>query len=213
MTSPNKPTSKPSKGKNDDNLMFDTGVLDEQEVEVEKTLIEIKAAKPKVRGVMIQEPSEYTTTTTTTTPAASKPSQDKGKAKMIESEEPLKMKPKDQVLFNEQEAIRLQAQFDEEERIAREKEEANATLIAQWNDIQDKVETDYELAQRLQAEEQKELTIEEKVNKFVNMDTELVEGGEIREEESSSKRACDEIEQEPIKKQKVDDDKEREYLQ
>ncbi|GJW33365.1 putative ribonuclease H-like domain-containing protein [Tanacetum coccineum] len=44
-----------------------------------QTLIEIKAAKPKVRWVMIQEPSE--TTTTTTTPAASKPSQDKGKAK------------------------------------------------------------------------------------------------------------------------------------
>ncbi|GJY99079.1 putative ribonuclease H-like domain-containing protein [Tanacetum coccineum] len=59
---------------------------DEQEVEVKK----IKAAKPKVRGVMIQEPSEFTTTTTTTTPAASKPSHDKGKAKMIESEKPLK---------------------------------------------------------------------------------------------------------------------------
>ncbi|GKE15623.1 hypothetical protein Tco_1423200, partial [Tanacetum coccineum] len=82
-----------------------------------QTLIEIKAAKPK----------------------------DKGKAKMIESEEPLKMKLKDQVLFDEQKAIRLQAQFDEEERIAREKEEANAALITQWNDIQDKVETDYEL--------------------------------------------------------------------
>ncbi|GKA80507.1 hypothetical protein Tco_0787199 [Tanacetum coccineum] len=121
--------------RNDDNLMFDIGVLDEQEVKVEKivitaevttesaitttvdeltlaqTLIEIKAAKTKVRGVMIQEPSEFTTTTTTITPAASKPSQDKGKAKMIESEEPLKMKPKDQVLFDEQEAIRLQAQL------------------------------------------------------------------------------------------------------
>ncbi|GJT41395.1 hypothetical protein Tco_0941260 [Tanacetum coccineum] len=121
-----------TQGKNDDNLMFDIGVLDEQEVEVKKvvntaevttesattttvdeltmaqTLIEIKAAKPKVRGVMIQEPSEITTTITTT-PAASKPSQDKGKAKMIKSEEPLKMKLKDQVLFDEQQAITLQA--------------------------------------------------------------------------------------------------------
>ncbi|GKB53408.1 hypothetical protein Tco_0904161 [Tanacetum coccineum] len=77
-----------------------------------------------------------------------------------------KMKKKDQVLFDEQEAIRLQAQFDEEERIAREKEEVNAALIAQWNDIQDKVETDYELAQRLQAEEQEELTIEKKSKLF-----------------------------------------------
>ncbi|GJT35018.1 putative ribonuclease H-like domain-containing protein [Tanacetum coccineum] len=60
----------------------------------------------------------------------------------------------------------LQAQFDKEERITREKEEANAALIAQWNDIQDKVETNYELAQRLQAEEQEELTIEEKSKLF-----------------------------------------------
>ncbi|GKE49126.1 hypothetical protein Tco_1480384 [Tanacetum coccineum] len=67
--------------------------------------------------------------------------------------EPLKMKKKDQVLFDEQEALRLQAQFDKEERIAREKEEVNVALISQWNDIQDKAETDYELAQRLQAEE------------------------------------------------------------
>ncbi|GJV11885.1 hypothetical protein Tco_1353426 [Tanacetum coccineum] len=51
------------------------------ELTLAQTLIEIKAAKPK----------------------------DKGKAKMIESEEPLKMKPKDQVLFDKQEAIRLQA--------------------------------------------------------------------------------------------------------
>ncbi|GJW92898.1 putative ribonuclease H-like domain-containing protein [Tanacetum coccineum] len=106
-----------TQGRNDDNLMFETYVLDGQEVKVEKvvstaevttksatttideltlaqTLIEIKAAKPKVRGVMIQEPSEFTTTTTTTTPAASKPSHDKGKAKMIEFEESLKMKAK-----------------------------------------------------------------------------------------------------------------------
>ncbi|GJT93584.1 hypothetical protein Tco_1082429 [Tanacetum coccineum] len=106
-------------GRNDDNLMFDTGVLDEQEVEVEKTLIEIKAAKPKVRGVMIQEPSEFTTTTK---PAASKPSHDKGKAKMIESEKPLKKK--DQIMYDQEVALNLQAQLqaeleEEEERLTR----------------------------------------------------------------------------------------------
>ncbi|GKA63197.1 hypothetical protein Tco_0762803 [Tanacetum coccineum] len=115
----------------------------------------------------------------------------------------------------------------------------------------DKVETDYELAQRLQAEEQEELTIEEKsklfqqllekrrkhfaakraeerrnrppikaqqrsimVNTFVDMDTELVGGSEIREEgsetkeKSSFKRAGDELEQEPSKKHKMEDDNE-----
>ncbi|GJR88008.1 hypothetical protein Tco_0212019 [Tanacetum coccineum] len=137
-----------TQGRNDDNLMFDTSVSDEHEVEVEKvvstaevttdsattttvdeltlarTLIEIKAAKPKVRGVMIQEPSEFTTTTTTTTPAASKSLHDKGKAKMSEPEEPLKKKD------------------------------------------QDKAETDYELAQRLQQEEQESLSIKEKSKLF-----------------------------------------------
>ncbi|GJR84810.1 hypothetical protein Tco_0155595 [Tanacetum coccineum] len=151
---------------------------------------------------------------------------------MIESEEPLKMKPKDQVLFNEQEAIRLQAQFDEEERITREKGEANAALIAQWNDIQDKSKLFQQLlekrrkhfvAKRAKERRSKPPTKAQqrklfenamkRVNKFVDMDTELVEGNEIREEESSSKRAGDELEQEPTKKQKVDDDKEREYLQ
>ncbi|GKF26668.1 hypothetical protein Tco_0082562, partial [Tanacetum coccineum] len=141
-----------TQGRNDDNLIFDTCVLDEQEVEVEKvvstaevtiesattktvneltlaqTLIEIKAAKPKVRGVMIQEPNEFTTTTTTTTtPVASKPLQDKGKAKMIESEEPLKKK--EQIRLDEELALKLQAEEEEQARLAREKaekdEEAN----------------------------------------------------------------------------------------
>ncbi|GKF29944.1 hypothetical protein Tco_0096286 [Tanacetum coccineum] len=55
-----------------------------------------------------------------------------------------------------------QAEFDEEERIAREKDEANIALTKEWNDIQARAETDYELAKRLQAQEQEELTVEEK---------------------------------------------------
>ncbi|GKD42438.1 hypothetical protein Tco_1267083 [Tanacetum coccineum] len=132
-----------TQGRNDYYLMFDTGLLDKQEVEVDKvvstvevaidsattttideltlaqTLIEIKAAKPKVREVMIQEPREFTTTKTT--PAASKPSQDKGKAKMIESEKPLKKK--DQIMYDQEVALNLQAQLqaelEEEERLTR----------------------------------------------------------------------------------------------
>ncbi|GJW84477.1 hypothetical protein Tco_0157622 [Tanacetum coccineum] len=64
-----------------------------------------------------------------------------------------------------------------------------------------------------------------RVNIFVDMDTELVEGSEVRTEgsevraeaeiaqESSSKRAGTELEQESIKKQKVDEDKETAELQ
>ncbi|GJU56264.1 hypothetical protein Tco_1229978 [Tanacetum coccineum] len=233
--------------------MFGVHDLDGDEVFVETKETVVNAAtititavtRPKPKGLVIQEQEQASTPITS--------SKDKGKGIMVE--EPLKMKKKDQVLFDEQEAIRPQAQFDKEERIAREKEKVNDALNAQWNDIQDKVETDYELAQNLQAEEQEELTIEEKsklfqqlfekrrnhfatkraeerrnrpptkaqqrsimVNTFVVMDKKLVEGSEVREEgsetreESSSKRAGDELEQEPSKKKKVDDDKETEEL-
>ncbi|GJY36368.1 reverse transcriptase domain-containing protein [Tanacetum coccineum] len=154
-----------TQGRNDDNLMFDTGVLDEQEVKVEKvvstaevttasattttvdeltlaqTLIEIKAAKPKAvttaatttttavtrpkaRGVVVQEPSEFTTTTSPSQPSQLPQAKDKGKAKMVEPEKPLKKK--DQILIDEEIAQRLQeelqAELEEEERLERQKE-------------------------------------------------------------------------------------------
>ncbi|GJW18782.1 hypothetical protein Tco_0026218 [Tanacetum coccineum] len=69
-------------------------------------------------------------TSTTTKTISSQPSQakvqDKGKEKMIEPEKLLKKK--DQISFDEQEAIRLQAEFDEEYILAREKDEANVAL-------------------------------------------------------------------------------------
>ncbi|GJX11634.1 hypothetical protein Tco_0201493 [Tanacetum coccineum] len=111
-------------------------------------------------GILLQEPSESITTTTTIII----PSKDKGKGIMVE--EPLKMKKKDQISFDEQEAIRLQAEFDEEVRLAREKDKANVALIEEWNDIQANINADYQLAQRLQAREQEELTIEERAKLF-----------------------------------------------
>ncbi|GJS41924.1 hypothetical protein Tco_0566967 [Tanacetum coccineum] len=153
-----------TQGRNDDNLMFDIGVLDDQEVEVEKvvttakvttastttttvdeltlaqTLIEIKAARPKavrttatttttavtrlkVRGVVVQEPSEFTTTTSQ--PSQLPQAKDKGNAKMVEPEKPLKKK--DQIFIDEEIAQslqeELQAKLEEEERLARQKEE------------------------------------------------------------------------------------------
>ncbi|GKD33959.1 hypothetical protein Tco_1249468, partial [Tanacetum coccineum] len=67
---------------------------------------------------------------------------------------------------DEKEAKRLQAEFDEEERLAREKDEANVALTEEWDDIQAKIEADHELAQRLQAEEEEELSVEEKAKKI-----------------------------------------------
>nr|GEV39003.1 hypothetical protein [Tanacetum cinerariifolium] len=62
------------------------------------------------------------------------------------------------------------AAFDEEERLAREKakkiEKANIVLIETWDDIQAKIDADHQLAERMQAQEQKELSIAEKATLF-----------------------------------------------
>ncbi|GKF14157.1 hypothetical protein Tco_0055619 [Tanacetum coccineum] len=64
----------------------------------------------------------------------------------------------------------LRAELIEEERLARQKEkEANIALIESWDNIQAMMEAYFELAQRLQAEEQGEITIEERSRLFVEL--------------------------------------------
>ncbi|GKA20368.1 hypothetical protein Tco_0700357 [Tanacetum coccineum] len=189
---------------NDDNLMFDTCVLEEQEKEVvekevsaadpvttagevvttanvkvttanaptttideftlAQTLIEIKAAKPKAvtsaattttttrpkaRGVVVQEPSEFKTTSSPLQASQLPQAKDKGKAKMVEPEKPLKKK--DQIAMDEEVArnleAQLQAKLEEEERISRLKEEkANIALLESWDNIQAMMDADFQLA-------------------------------------------------------------------
>nr|GEW67248.1 copia protein [Tanacetum cinerariifolium] len=84
-----------------------------------------------------------------------------------------------------------------------------------WDDIQAKIDSDYQLPQGLQEEEQEELTDEEKerlVNTIIDYKTELVveslKEAEAEVTEGSSKRAGEELEHENAKKQKMGDDKE-----
>ncbi|GJT79870.1 hypothetical protein Tco_1054212 [Tanacetum coccineum] len=105
--------------------------------------------RPKARGVIVQEPSEFRT------PQEAQPSmiKDKGKAIMIKPEVPLKRK--DQVALDEDLARNHQAQLEaeiiKEERLARkQEEEANIALIESWDNTQAMMKADFELAQRLQ---------------------------------------------------------------
>ncbi|GKA23470.1 reverse transcriptase domain-containing protein [Tanacetum coccineum] len=105
-----------------------TVTITTEEITLAQALEALKTSKPKVKGIVFQEPCKTTTTTT----ISSQQSQDRGKGIMIE--EPVKpMKKKDQISFNEEVALKLQAEFDEEERLAREKaekqKEANIALI------------------------------------------------------------------------------------
>ncbi|GJX57837.1 hypothetical protein Tco_0287734 [Tanacetum coccineum] len=165
-----------TQGRYGDNLMFDTGVLDNEKVLVKQdmaekevdmaekdvstadlvtitgelvitagveTLIEIKAAKPKARGVIVQEPSKFTTTTSPLQPSQILQAKDKGKAKMVEPEKPLKKK--DQIMFNKEVAQKLQAQLDtkleEEKKLARQREEdANIVNEAKVDDDKEEAE-------------------------------------------------------------------------
>ncbi|GKD07901.1 hypothetical protein Tco_1187586, partial [Tanacetum coccineum] len=62
------------------------------------------------------------------------------------------VKKKDQILLDEETALKLQAVFDEEEILAREKAE--------------KMDVDHQLAKRMQAQEQEELSVEENATLF-----------------------------------------------
>ncbi|GJT33883.1 hypothetical protein Tco_0924302 [Tanacetum coccineum] len=117
-----------TQGRNDDNLMFDTGVLDKQEVEVEKV---VNTAEVTTESAIKRTVDELTLAQTLIEIKAAKP-KDKGKAKMIESEKPLKKK--DQIMYDQEVALNLQAQLqaelEEEERLTRQKEEeANIALF------------------------------------------------------------------------------------
>ncbi|GKC64113.1 hypothetical protein Tco_1096711 [Tanacetum coccineum] len=107
--------------RHDDDLMFDIGVLNDEEVfagydmaekEVSTadpvttagevvTTANVESARPKTKGVFMQEPSESTPTISLQLPSQVKGqgSKDKGKAKIIEPEKPLKKK--DQIKFDE----------------------------------------------------------------------------------------------------------------
>ncbi|GJR04785.1 hypothetical protein Tco_0527769 [Tanacetum coccineum] len=112
-----------------------TVTITTEEITLAQALEALKTSKPKVKGIVFQEPGKSTTTTTT---ISSQQSQDKGKGIMIE--EPVKpMKKKDLIRLDEEVALKLQAEFDEEERLAREnaakEQEANIALIETWDDI------------------------------------------------------------------------------
>ncbi|GKC35901.1 hypothetical protein Tco_1048285 [Tanacetum coccineum] len=86
------------------------------DITLAQALEEMKSTKPKKKGVVIQELGE-----SATTKSSQLSSQDKGKGILVEPVKP--MKKKDQISFDEETALKLQVEFDDEERLAREKAE------------------------------------------------------------------------------------------
>ncbi|GKD72588.1 hypothetical protein Tco_1330870, partial [Tanacetum coccineum] len=96
------------------------------------------------KGNVITELGTSTTTTTISSQPSQAKVQDKGKGIRVEPDEPLKKK--DQLKLDEEMALKLQEEIDEEERLARDKDEANVALTKKWDDIQAKVDANYQLA-------------------------------------------------------------------
>ncbi|GJY97410.1 putative ribonuclease H-like domain-containing protein [Tanacetum coccineum] len=139
-------------------------IMTVDDVTLAQALMEIKSTKLKEKWIVFQKPGKSTTTTTKI--IYSQQSWDKGKGIMIE--EPVKKKH--QIMLDAEAAKKLQAEFDEEERLAREKSEKekedNITLIEEWDDIQAKIDADHQSAERMQAQEQEELSDAEKATLF-----------------------------------------------
>ncbi|GJY33079.1 hypothetical protein Tco_0417548 [Tanacetum coccineum] len=102
--------------------------------------------------------------------------------------------------LDEEITSKLQAEFDEEVKLAREKAEkeqeanvakeqkANVALTGEWDDIHAKIKADHELAQRLQAQEQEECLMQNRLHFCYN-------SYEKRESTLQVKRAEEEEEQ------------------
>ncbi|GKF72415.1 hypothetical protein Tco_0208529 [Tanacetum coccineum] len=79
-----------------------TVTITTEEIIFAQALEALKTSKPKVKGIVFQEPSKSTTQTIT---ISSQQSQDKGKRILVEPEKP--MKKKDQISFDEETAKRF----------------------------------------------------------------------------------------------------------
>nr|GEX10106.1 ribonuclease H-like domain, Gag-pre-integrase domain protein [Tanacetum cinerariifolium] len=169
------------------------------EVTLAQALAKLKHIKhkDKAKGIVFHEPEESTTTTATIP-----------KAKSHDNE--------------------LQGKFVKEQRLvskkAQQEEEANIDLIETWNDVQEKIDADYQLPKRPQNVEGKKLNslknksfanIQElfdkamkRVNTFVDYRTELVEESSKKAKakviKGSSKRADTELEQESLKRARTE---------
>ncbi|GJW76735.1 hypothetical protein Tco_0138417, partial [Tanacetum coccineum] len=147
-----------------------TTTVSDVEITLAQALAELKSAastRPKVKGIVIHEQEQAPTPTVSSQQPSQVKVQDKGKGKMVKPEPVKKISKKDLLRLDEELAFKLEAEEEEEERLAREKAQQIKEANIAWDDIQSKIKADYQLAQRLQAQEQDELTDEEKARLFV----------------------------------------------
>ncbi|GKB96709.1 hypothetical protein Tco_0982846, partial [Tanacetum coccineum] len=138
----------------------------------------IDAAQDSAAGDIVSAASAATTVSTaTTTTAIIKTVDDITLAQALEEMKSTKPKKKGVIIQELGEStttissqLSSQQSLNKEERLAREKaekeEEANISMIETRDDIQAKIDADHQLTERMQAQEQEELSIKEKATLF-----------------------------------------------
>ncbi|GJT23598.1 putative ribonuclease H-like domain-containing protein [Tanacetum coccineum] len=173
-----------TQGRYGDDLMFDTGVLDDEEVfvgqdmaekEINVTEKEVSTADPVTTAgevvttasveISTAKPTETTITddlTLAQTLVEVKSAKPKVKGVVIgkQSESTTRTRP-------QQLSSKDKAKLEEEDRLVRQREE-EANIVA-WDNVQAMIDTDYQMAQQMQAKEQEKLSIEEKSKLFVQL--------------------------------------------
>ncbi|GJS57740.1 putative ribonuclease H-like domain-containing protein [Tanacetum coccineum] len=138
-----------------------TTAITDVEMNLAQALAELKSTKPKADKVVIQEPEQGTPTLTTTTAAttitvvSTRPrakgivihEQEQAPTPIVSSQQP------SQEVQDKELAFKLQAEEEEEERLAREKDQKVKEANIAWDNVQAKIEANYQLAKRLQDEE------------------------------------------------------------
>nr|GEW17206.1 hypothetical protein [Tanacetum cinerariifolium] len=125
-----------------------TATIDD--ITLAQALEKLKSAKPKDATII--------------TTASLRP---KAKGIVIHDQEQAPTPTKDQLMLDEELAFKLHVEEEEEEMIAREKAQQIEDVTMACNDVQAKIDANYELAQRLLAEEQDALTDAEKEKLFM----------------------------------------------
>ncbi|GKB43022.1 hypothetical protein Tco_0887964 [Tanacetum coccineum] len=131
----------------DVNTLTGDEVLAEQEVAAKDVNLTVDiTTQPSVPVSIVtastKDSAATTTTATIPTPRKGIVFQEPGKGKIVKPDKP--MKKKELIRLNEEIALKLQAEFDEEVRLAREKaekeQEANVALTEEWDNVQAKID-------------------------------------------------------------------------
>ncbi|GJU90156.1 hypothetical protein Tco_1302579, partial [Tanacetum coccineum] len=133
------------------------------------TLVAIRSTRPRTTSVVIRDVEEEPRRAT---PVPTVQSQDKGKGKMVEPEPTPKNLIKAQIQRDAKIAQRLhEEEKAEPERMQRERaaqeEASNAALIAEFDNVQARIEADALLVARLQEREREQFSIDEQARFLV----------------------------------------------